>query len=160
MGMLSALIVGPCVAPPLMGALIYISQTGDGLLGGLALFSLAMGMGAPLLLVGTSAGKLLPKAGAWMDAVKAAFGVVLLGVAVWLLERILPSAVTMVLIAALMVGSDVAAPACASRLTSASPSVAGRLTGAASRPARVCASCRAAARAVPSATTRLARPMP
>lgn len=83
MGFLSALIVGPCVTAPLIGALIYISQTGDALLGGLALFALSMGMGTPLLIVGTSAGKLMPKAGGWMDSVKAVFGVMLLAVAVW-----------------------------------------------------------------------------
>ncbi|MFD2112237.1 protein-disulfide reductase DsbD [Thiorhodococcus fuscus] len=97
MGLLSALIVGPCVAPPLFGALIYISQTGDALLGGLALFALSLGMGAPLIVIGTSAGKLLPRAGVWMDAVKAVFGVALLGVAILLLERILPPAVAMLL---------------------------------------------------------------
>ncbi len=95
MGLLSALIVGPCVAPPLMGALIYIGQTGDAVLGGLALFALSMGMGAPLLLIGTSAGKLLPRAGGWMNAIKAVFGVMLLAVALWMLERILPAFVTM-----------------------------------------------------------------
>nr|WP_050984616.1 protein-disulfide reductase DsbD [Thiorhodococcus drewsii] len=97
MGLLSALIVGPCVAPPLFGALIYISQTGDALLGGLALFALSLGMGAPLIVIGTSAGKLLPRAGVWMDAVKAIFGVALLGVAILLLERILAPAIAMVL---------------------------------------------------------------
>ncbi|GJM11349.1 MAG: thiol:disulfide interchange protein DsbD [Lysobacteraceae bacterium] len=97
MGLLSALIVGPCVAPPLMGALIYIGQTGDAVLGGLALFALSMGMGVPLLLFGTSAGKWLPQAGAWMDAVKAVFGVALLAVAIWLLERILAPQLIMVL---------------------------------------------------------------
>lgn len=90
MGFLSALIVGPCVAPPLAGALIYIGQTGDALLGGTALFAMSMGMGLPLLLLGTSAGKLLPRAGGWMDAVKAVFGVMLIGVAIWMAERILP----------------------------------------------------------------------
>ncbi len=90
MGILSAIIVGPCVTAPLLGALIVIGQTGDAVLGGTALFALSIGMGAPLLLVGTSAGKLLPKAGAWMDTVKAVFGVGLLAVAIWLLERIIP----------------------------------------------------------------------
>jgi len=107
MGFLSALIVGPCVAPPLMGALIYIGQTGDALLGGTALFALSMGMGMPLLAIGTSAGKLLPRAGAWMDTVKAVFGVMLLAVAVWMLERILPGQVTMLLWAALLIVSAV-----------------------------------------------------
>lgn len=103
MGFLSALIVGPCVAAPLAGALIYIGQTGDPWLGGAALFALSMGMGAPLLVIGTSAGKLLPRAGAWMDTIKAVFGVLLLAVAVWMLERILPGAVTLVLWAALLI---------------------------------------------------------
>jgi thiol:disulfide interchange protein DsbD len=103
MGFLSALIVGPCVAPPLAGALIYIGQTGDALLGGLALFALSMGMGAPLLAIGASAGKLLPRAGAWMDTVKAVFGVALLGVAILLLERIIPPAVAMLLWGSLLV---------------------------------------------------------
>ena len=75
MGLLSALIVGPCVAPPLAGALIYIGQTGDAILGGLGLFALSMGMGAPLLVIGASAGKLLPKAGDWMNVIKAVFGI-------------------------------------------------------------------------------------
>jgi thiol:disulfide interchange protein DsbD len=107
MGLLSALIVGPCVAPPLFGALIYISQTGDALLGGVALFALSMGMGAPLIAIGTSAGKLLPRAGAWMDAVKAVFGVALLGVAIFMLERILPPAVAMLLWGILLICSAV-----------------------------------------------------
>lgn len=107
MGLLSALIVGPCVAPPLAGALIFIGQTGDAVLGGAALFALSMGMGAPLIAIGTSAGKLLPRAGAWMDAVKAVFGVGLLAVAIVLLERILPPAVAMVLWGLLMIGSAV-----------------------------------------------------
>ncbi len=102
MGALSAIIVGPCVAPPLAGARIYIGQTGDAVLGGAALFSMALGMGAPLLVIGTTAGRWLPRAGAWMDSVKRVFGVLLLGVAVWLLERILPGPVTMVLWASLL----------------------------------------------------------
>lgn len=107
MGFLSALIVGPCVTAPLVGALIYIAETGDAVLGGMALFSLSMGMGAPLLLIGASAGKLLPKAGAWMDAVKAVFGVLLLGLAIWLLERVAPAAFTMALWAALIIVSAI-----------------------------------------------------
>ncbi|ODB84068.1 thiol:disulfide interchange protein [Candidatus Thiodiazotropha endoloripes] len=107
MGFLSALIVGPCVAPPLAGALIYIGQTGDALLGGLALFALSMGMGAPLIAIGTSAGKLLPRAGSWMDAVKAVFGVALLGVAIVMLERIIPAEVAMVLWGILLIISAV-----------------------------------------------------
>jgi thiol:disulfide interchange protein DsbD len=107
MGVLSALIVGPCVAPPLFGTLIYISQTGDAVLGGLALFALSLGIGTPLIAIGTSAGKLLPRAGAWMGAVNAFFGVILLGVAILLLERILPTAVAMVLWGLLLIGSAV-----------------------------------------------------
>lgn len=107
MGFLSALIVGPCVAPPLAGALIYIGQTGDALLGGVALFAMSMGMGLPLLLLGTSAGKLLPRAGAWMDNVKAVFGVMLIGVAIWMASRILPGEVTMGLWALLLITSAV-----------------------------------------------------
>jgi thiol:disulfide interchange protein DsbD len=107
MGLLSALIVGPCVAPPLFGALIYISQTGDAVLGGIALFALSMGMGAPLIAIGTSAGKLLPRAGGWMDAVKAVFGVALLGVAIFMMERILPPAVAMLLWGLLLICSAV-----------------------------------------------------
>jgi thiol:disulfide interchange protein DsbD len=97
MGFLSALIVGPCVAPPLMAALIVIGETGDAMLGGTALFALSMGMGAPLILFGVSAGKLVPRAGAWMDAVKAVFGVGMLAVAIWMLERILAAGLIMLL---------------------------------------------------------------
>ena len=107
MGLLSALIVGPCVAPPLAGALIYIGQTGDAVLGGLALFAMSMGMGAPLIAIGTSAGKLLPRAGSWMGAVKAVFGVVMLGVAIYLLERIISPVAAMLLWGILLVVSAV-----------------------------------------------------
>jgi thiol:disulfide interchange protein DsbD len=107
MGVLSALIVGPCVAAPLAGALIYIGQTGDALLGGMALFALSLGMGAPVLAVGTSGGKLLPKAGPWMGAIKAVFGVALLGVAIYLLERIVPESITLLLWAALVIVSAI-----------------------------------------------------
>lgn len=107
MGLLSALIVGPCVAPPLAGALIFIGQTGDAVLGGAALFALSMGMGAPLIAIGTSAGKLLPRAGAWMDAVKAVFGVLLLAVAILLIERAVPAAVAMLLWSLLLISSAV-----------------------------------------------------
>lgn len=103
MGALSSLIVGPCVAAPLAAALIYIGQTGDVLLGGSALFVMGLGMGVPLLLVGASAGKLLPKAGAWMNATKAVFGVIMLAVALWMLSRILPPTVTMLLSAMLLI---------------------------------------------------------
>ncbi len=107
MGALSALIVGPCVAAPLAGALIYIGQTGDAVLGGMALFALSIGMGIPLLLVGTSAGQWLPRAGMWMDAIKAVFGVMMLAVAIWMLERILPESVSLLLWAALFIMSAI-----------------------------------------------------
>lgn len=107
MGFLSALIVGPCVAAPLAAALIVIGQTGNAVLGGMALFALSIGMGAPLIAIGTGAGKLLPKAGAWMDAIKAVFGVMLLAVAIWMLERILPGAITLTLWAALLIVSSI-----------------------------------------------------
>ncbi len=107
MGLLSALIVGPCVAPPLAGALIYIGQTGDPWLGGLALFALSLGMGTPLVGVGTLEGRFLPKAGGWMNAVKAVFGVLLLGVAVFLLERVLPGWVSLLLWAGLFMVSAI-----------------------------------------------------
>ena len=103
MGVLSALIVGPCAGPVLIGALLYTSQTADYLTGALAMFALGNGMGAPLLEIGTSGGKLLPRAGAWMDSIKAVFGVVLLGVAILMLERILPGPVTLVLWALLLI---------------------------------------------------------
>jgi thiol:disulfide interchange protein DsbD len=103
MGALSALIVGPCVAAPLAGALIYIGQTGDVILGGLALFMMGLGMGLPLLIIGTSAGKLLPKAGHWLNSTKAIFGVIMLATALWMLERILPAAITLLLWAILFI---------------------------------------------------------
>jgi thiol:disulfide interchange protein DsbD len=105
MGVLSALIVSPCVAAPLAGALLYISQTRDVLLGGAALFAMALGMGVPLVAVGVSEGALLPKAGAWMNGVKRFFGVLLLAVAVWIVSPVIPPAVQMLLWAALLVGS-------------------------------------------------------
>jgi thiol:disulfide interchange protein DsbD len=95
MGAISALIVGPCVAAPLAGALVYISQTRDVLIGGSALFAMAVGMSVPLILVGLSAGTLLPRAGAWMDTVKRFFGVLLLAVAWWLVAPVLPPTVQM-----------------------------------------------------------------
>jgi len=107
MGFLSALIVGPCMAPPLAGALIYIGQTGDALLGGTALFAMSMGMGLPLLIIGTSSAKFMPRAGAWMDNVKAVFGVMLIGVAIWMMERIVPVEVTMINWALLFIVSAV-----------------------------------------------------
>ena len=107
MGFLSALIVGPCVAPPLMAALIVIGSSGDALLGGAALFALSMGMGLPLILFGVSAGKLVPKAGPWMNVVKAVFGVGLLALSIWMLERILPGGLIMLLWGALAIASGV-----------------------------------------------------
>ena len=102
MGMLSALIVGPCVAPPLAFAVGYIGQTGDGVLGGMALYALALGTGVPLMLIGTFGGHILPKAGAWMDGIKYAFGVILLAVAVYLAAPYLPYALTVSLYALLL----------------------------------------------------------
>jgi thiol:disulfide interchange protein DsbD len=106
MGALSSLIVTACVAPPLVATLTVIGQSGDMLRGGTALFALSLGMGAPLLLVGASAGKLLPKAGPWMVAVKNGFGFMMLGLAIWMLSRILPGAVTLAMwgVLALMAG--------------------------------------------------------
>jgi thiol:disulfide interchange protein DsbD len=107
MGALSAIIMGPCVAAPLAGALLYIGQTHDAVLGGVALFVMALGMGAPLLLIGTSAGVLLPKAGAWMEAVKQFFGVMLLALAIWIIQPLLPVSVEMLLWAALLIFSAI-----------------------------------------------------
>ncbi|PJC03064.1 MAG: thiol:disulfide interchange protein [Gallionellales bacterium CG_4_9_14_0_8_um_filter_55_61] len=107
MGALSAVIMGPCVAAPLAGALLYISQTHDAVLGGVALFALALGMGAPLLLIGTSAGALLPRAGAWMDGVKRIFGVMLLALAIWIIQPLLPVAAQMLLWGILLIFSAI-----------------------------------------------------
>ncbi len=107
MGFLSALIVGPCVAAPLAGALIYIGQTGDALLGAIALFSMSIGMGIPLILVGVSAGKFMPKPGMWMTLVSATFGVMMLGVAIWMLERVVDEYITMFLYAVLGLGFSI-----------------------------------------------------
>ena len=107
MGMLSAVIVSPCVAAPLAGALLYISQTRDVLLGGSALFVMALGMGIPLMVMGVSEGALLPKAGAWMEGVRRFFGVLLLAVAVYIASPILPVVVQMFAWAALLIGSGV-----------------------------------------------------
>ncbi|MGH8604993.1 MAG: protein-disulfide reductase DsbD, partial [Gammaproteobacteria bacterium] len=104
MGFFSAIIVGPCVGPPLAGALIYIGQSGNATVGGAALFAMALGMGTPLLAIGTSAGKLLPRAGPWMETVKKAFGVALLALSLWLLERILPPGLTLFLAGLLLIG--------------------------------------------------------
>jgi thiol:disulfide interchange protein DsbD len=103
MGALSALIVSPCVAAPLAGALIYISQTHDVLLGGIALFSLSIGMGVPLLLIGASAGHVLPKAGAWMTTVRNFFGVMMLGMAIYIASPVIPQGIQMLLWAGLLI---------------------------------------------------------
>ena len=126
MGALSALIVGPCVTPPLIGALLYISQTGDAVWGGLALFMLGMGLGVPLLVIGSSAGALLPKAGKWMNTVKRFFGVLLLAVAIGLLERILPDTLSAGLWSILLIGTAVGMGAM-DRLDATSASVWTRL---------------------------------
>jgi thiol:disulfide interchange protein DsbD len=105
MGFLSALIVGPCVAPPLAGALVYIGQTGDAFLGGAALFVMSIGMGLPLLAIGLGAGKFMPKAGMWMQTITRVFGVIMLGVAIWMLERILPPFASLILWSILFISS-------------------------------------------------------
>lgn len=103
MGALSALIISPCVAAPLAGALLYISKTNDVVLGGVALFSLSVGMGTPLLLIGASAGTLLPKVGSWMNAVRNLFGVLMLAVAIWLISPVIPMQIQLALWAALLI---------------------------------------------------------
>jgi thioredoxin:protein disulfide reductase len=103
MGVLSAAIVSPCVAAPLAGALLYISQTRDVALGGAALFSLALGMGVPLIAVGVTGGALLPKSGHWMKAVKKFFGFMLLGLAIWIVAPVIPAALHMLAWAALLI---------------------------------------------------------
>lgn len=105
MGFLSALIVGPCVAPPLGGAILFISHTGDALLGGMALFVMSMGMGMPLLLVGIGAGKFMPKPGGWMSKVSQVFGIMMLGLAIFMLARILPDSITLILWGMLAIGT-------------------------------------------------------
>ncbi|WP_394778096.1 protein-disulfide reductase DsbD [Undibacterium sp.] len=104
MGSISALIVGPCVAAPLAGALVYISQTRDVLVGGSALFAMAIGMSVPLLLVGLSAGSLLPRAGMWMESIKQFFGVLMLAMALWMVSPVLPVWLQMAGWAAILLG--------------------------------------------------------
>jgi len=104
MGALSALIVGPCVAAPLAGTLVFISQTRNVMVGGSALFAMAVGMSVPLLLVGASAGTLLPRAGAWMDGVKRFFGVLMLATALWMVSPVIPAQAQMLGWAALGIG--------------------------------------------------------
>lgn len=107
-GALSVLVVSPCVSAPLAGALVFISTTGDAAMGGAALLALALGMGVPLLLVGTFGTTLMPRTGAWMEGVKTAFGLLLLGVAIWLVERLLPGPLALLLWAALAVATALA----------------------------------------------------
>lgn len=104
MGVISSLVVGPCIAPPLAGALVYIGQTGDVLLGAMALFSMAVGLGVPLMVVGASAASLLPRSGPWMRSVNRIAGVVMLATALWLVSPFLPKVATMLLTAALLIG--------------------------------------------------------
>jgi len=107
MGALSALVVGPCVTAPLAGALLYIGQTGDVLLGGASLFSMALGMGVPLLMVGLSAGTLLPRSGAWLESVKKIFGVIMLANALWIVSPILSVTVQMIAWSLLLIVSAI-----------------------------------------------------
>ncbi len=107
MGFLSALIVGPCVAPPLAGALVYIGQTGDAILGGMALFVMSLGMGVPLLLIGLGAGRFMPKPGGWMESITKIFGIIMLGVAIWLLDRVLSPSIIMSLWALLFLATAI-----------------------------------------------------
>jgi thiol:disulfide interchange protein DsbD len=107
MGFVSSFIVGPCVAAPLAGALIYIGQSGDAVLGGAALFIMSIGMGVPLLIVGASAGKFLPKPGIWMQIIQRVFGFIMLGLAVWMFSRILPLHVSFILYSLLIIAFGV-----------------------------------------------------
>lgn len=107
MGFLSALIVGPCVAPGLAAALIYIGQTGNAALGGAALFVMSLGMGVPLLLIGLGAGKFMPRPGGWMNVVTEVFGAVMMGIAIWMVSRIIPDWITMMLWAIFFIVSAV-----------------------------------------------------
>jgi thiol:disulfide interchange protein DsbD len=108
MGVLSTLIASPCITPPLLSVLTYIGDTGNALLGGLILFSLALGMGLPLILFGLGQGSLLPKAGIWMNKIKFLFGVMTLGLAIWMLSRLLSEEITLLLFATLLIISAVA----------------------------------------------------
>ncbi len=107
-GALSVLVVSPCVTAPLAGALVFISSTGDAVMGGAVLFALGMGMGVPLLLVGTFGATLLPRSGAWMNGVKIGFGLLLLGVAIWMVERLVAAPIALLLWAGLAIGSALA----------------------------------------------------
>ena len=107
MGLLSALVVSPCVSAPLAGALIYISSTGNALFGGLTLFALGLGMGIPLFVLAVGGRQWLPQSGAWMNSVRSVFGVLLLGVAIWLLERVIPASATLFLWGTLLLSCGV-----------------------------------------------------
>lgn len=107
-GALSVLVVSPCVTAPLAGALVFISSTGDAAMGGGVLFALGLGMGLPLLLVGTFGASLLPRSGGWMNGIKIAFGLLLLGVAIWMVERLVAPPIALLLWAALAIGSALA----------------------------------------------------
>ena len=107
-GALSVLVVSPCVTAPLAGALVFISSTGDAVIGGAVLLALGLGMGVPLLLVGTFGATLLPRSGAWMNGVKIAFGLLLLGVAIWMIERLVAAPVALLLWAGLAIGTALA----------------------------------------------------
>lgn len=117
MGCLSTLILSPCVTPALVGVLGYISQTGNAALGGIALFVMGLGMGVPLLLIGAFSTKFLPKAGSWMNTIKYILGFLMLAVAIWMLARILPSAITVLLWAALTIGAAIALKTFSTTLT-------------------------------------------
>lgn len=135
LGFTSALIVGPCVTPPLAGALLYVSQTGDVTRGAAALFTLGLGMGLPLIVYGTVGAKALPRSGPWLVRVKQVFGVVFLGVAVWMLARVIPAQVTLALSALLAIGSGVflgafdPAPGCPVRRVAKAAGIAAVLYG-------------------------------
>ncbi len=105
MGFLSAFIIGPCVAPPLAGAVLFISQTGDALLGGVALFAMSMGMGLPLLIIGLGAGKFMPRPGGWMTAVSETFGVMMLALAIFMLGKVVSPSMTILLWSLLFMGT-------------------------------------------------------
>ena len=107
MGVLATLIVSPCVTAPLIGALTYIAKTGDALVGGIALFSMGLGMGIPLILIGTSYSRFLPRADQWMNSVKYFLGVILLATAIWMLSRIIPGSVTLLLSGTLLLFSAI-----------------------------------------------------
>ena len=107
MGAISSLVVSPCISAPLVGGLLYISQTQDAVLGGAALLSLGLGMGVPLLAIGMSGSYWLPRAGAWMEQVKAIFGLLLIGVAIWLIERLVSDAVNLIMWGFLLIGTAI-----------------------------------------------------